>query len=115
MRVMNARRLIRLPRRRERAASAAHRGPPARSFDRRPCGKAPSWYPSLTFSLLARQLHQTTRFVDEEQVAGIVKVLSLEVFCPEFQLDFVIAHLTGVHHALAEVQCDLLRSEERRV
>src|SRR5215831_4500003 len=65
--------------------------------------------PSLTFSLLARQLHQMTRFVDEEEVAGIVKILSLEAFCPEFQLDFVVAHLTGVHHALTEVQRSLLR------
>jgi hypothetical protein len=38
-----------------------------------------------------------------------VKILSLEVFCSEFQLDLVVAHLTGAHHALAEVQRDLLR------
>jgi hypothetical protein len=41
--------------------------------------------PSLTFALLARQLHQIPRFVDEEKVAGIVKILSLEVCCPELQ------------------------------
>ena len=52
------------------------------------------------------------RFVDEEQVAGIVEILSLEVFCPELQLDFVVAHPTGIHHAFAEVQRDLLRWSE---
>ena len=36
-----------------------------------------------------------------------MKILSLEVFCPELQLDLVVAHLTGVHRALAEVQRDL--------
>ena len=38
-----------------------------------------------------------------------MKILSLEVFCPELQLDLVVAHLTGVHHALAKAQRDLLR------
>src|SRR5437660_2047353 len=41
-----------------------------------------------------------------------MKILSLEVFCPELQLDPVVAHLTGVHHALAKVQRDLLRRPE---
>jgi len=41
-----------------------------------------------------------------------VKIFSLEVFCPELQLDFVVAHPTGIHHALAEVQRDLLRWSE---
>src|ERR1700730_10718929 len=40
--------------------------------------------PSLTFALLARQLHQIPRFVDEEKVAGIVKILSLEVYLEKF-------------------------------
>jgi hypothetical protein len=39
-----------------------------------------------------------------------VKILSFGVFCPELQLD--VAHFTGVHHALAEVQGDLLRWSE---
>src|SRR4029077_7067044 len=59
-----------------------------------------------------RQLHQMPRFVDEEQIAGIVKILSLEVFCPELQLDFVVAHPTGVPCSLAEVQRKLLRWPE---
>src|SRR5258708_6926082 len=67
---------------------------------------------SHIFTFLARQLHQMPRFVDEEQVAGIVKILSLEVFCPELQLDFVVAHPTGVHGPLAEVQRNLLRWPE---
>jgi hypothetical protein len=52
------------------------------------------------------------RFVDEEQVAGIVEILPLEVFCPELQLDFVVAQPTDIHHAFAEVQRDLLRWSE---
>jgi hypothetical protein len=50
----------------------------------------------LPFALLAHQLYQMPRFVDEEWVAGIVKILSLEIFCPEPQLDFVVAHPTGI-------------------
>src|ERR1700722_6419710 len=68
--------------------------------------------PSLTFALLARQLHQIPRFVDEEKVAGIVKILSLEVCCPELQLDLVVAHQTAVHHASAQVQRDFSRWPE---
>ena len=66
----------------------------------------------LTFTFLAHQLHQMPRFVDEEKVTGIVKILSFEVFCPELQLDLVVAHPTGIHHAFAEIQCDLLRWSE---
>jgi hypothetical protein len=43
-----------------------------------------------------------------------VKILSLEIFCPELQLDFVVAHPTGIHYAFAEVQRDLLRWSEGR-
>jgi hypothetical protein len=67
---------------------------------------------SLTFALLARELHQIPRFVDEEKVAGIVKILSLEVCCPELQLDLVVAHQTAVHHATAQVQRDFSRWPE---
>jgi hypothetical protein len=66
----------------------------------------------LTFTLLAHQLHEMSRPVDQEEVAGIVEILSFEVFCPEPQLDVVVAYPTGIHHALAEVQRDLLRWSE---
>ena len=68
--------------------------------------------PNLTFTLLAHQLHEMSRLVDEEEVAGVVEILSLEVFCPEPQLDLIVAYSTGIHHAVAEVQRDLLRWSE---
>src|SRR6266566_1509636 len=52
------------------------------------------------------------RFVDEEQIAAVVKILSLEVLRPELQLDLVIAYLTDVHCSLAQVHRDLLRWPE---
>src|SRR5437588_2488325 len=49
------------------------------------------------------------RFVDEEQIAAVVEILSLEVLRPELQLDLVVAYLTGVHCSLAQIHRDLLR------
>jgi len=49
------------------------------------------------------------RFVDEEQIAGVVKVLSLEVFYSELQSNFVDTQFSRIHGSLAEVQRNLLR------
>src|SRR5262245_22331867 len=64
-------------------------------------------------AFMAHQLHEMPGFVDEEQVAGVVKILTLELICSELQLDFVVAHPAGVHHAFTDVQRDLLRWSKR--
>jgi hypothetical protein len=67
-----------------------------------------------TFTLLAHQLHEMSGLVDEEQVAGVVKVLTLELFGSKLQLDFVVAQPAGVHHSFTDVQRDLLLWSVRR-
>jgi hypothetical protein len=52
------------------------------------------------------------RFVDKEQIAGVVKVLSLEAFYPELQLNFVVTQFSRIQGSLAEVQRNLLRGPE---
>jgi hypothetical protein len=32
------------------------------------------------------------RFVNEEQIASVVKILALEIFCSEFKLDSVVTY-----------------------
>ena len=66
-----------------------------------------------TFTLLAHQLHEMSGLVDEEEVAGVVKVLTLELFRSELQLDFVVAQPASVHYAFAQVQRDLLPWSKR--
>ena len=56
-----------------------------------------------TVALLAHQLHEMSGLVDEEEVAGVVKVLPLELFRSELQLDFIVAQPADVHHAFPKV------------
>jgi hypothetical protein len=58
---------------------------------------------------VARQPHEVAGFVNEEQIAGVVKILPLEVFCPELELDFVVAYDASAHHPLAEIERNLMR------
>ena len=44
------------------------------------------------------------RFVDEEQIASVVKILGFKIFCLEFELDFVIAYDAHLHRAFAEIE-----------
>ena len=44
------------------------------------------------------------RLVDEEQIVSVVKILGFEIFCLEFELDFVVAYDTNFHFALAEIE-----------
>ena len=61
---------------------------------------------------VARQPHEVAGFVNEEQIAGVVKILPLEVFCPELELDFVVAYDASTHHPLAEIERNLMRWPE---
>jgi hypothetical protein len=39
----------------------------------------------------ARQPHEVAGFVNEEQIARVVKILTLEILGPELELDFIVA------------------------
>jgi hypothetical protein len=49
-------------------------------------------------------------FVDEEKVAGVMKIFSDEFVCLEFELDVVVAFDLSRNIAAPKVHCDLPRT-----
>jgi hypothetical protein len=65
---------------------------------------------SATF---ARQARKVAGFVDEEKVAGVMKIFSDEFVGLKFELDVVVAFDLGRNIAAPKVHCDFPRTNSQ--